>query len=76
MKSAVDSNTVLWGQTIILHSVCPKIMALMARFAYNIVRAGPSKIKPAVFYAFVAFLVTTGVSLHIITYNAIPWTKS
>ena len=46
MKSAVDSNTVLWGQTIIYTAYVLAIMALMAWFAYNIVRTGPSKIKP------------------------------
>ena len=27
------------------------------------------------FYTFVGFLTVLGVSLHIITYNTIPWTK-
>lgn len=75
MKSAVDSNTVLWGQTIIYTAYVLAIVALMVWFAYNIVRTGPSKIKPAAFYTFIAVLVTVGVSLHIITYNTIPWTK-
>jgi len=32
-----------------------------------------NKIKPGYFYAFVSFLTVLGVSLHIITYNTIPW---
>lgn len=75
MKSTIDSNTVLWGQAIIYTMYVLAIMALVAWFAYNITRTGPSKVKPAYFYAFVAMLVTVGVSIHLITYNTIPWTK-
>jgi cytochrome c oxidase subunit 2 len=35
---------------------------------------GDSIIKPAIFYSFVGFLAVLGVSLHLITYNTIPWT--
>lgn len=75
MNSSVDSNTVLWGQTIIYTAYVLAIIAVMAWFSYGIVRVGPSKVKPKYFYFFVAFLVTVGVSLHVITYNTIPWTK-
>jgi cytochrome c oxidase subunit 2 len=32
-----------------------------------------TSVKPALFYTFVGFLTILGVSLHIITYNTIPW---
>jgi cytochrome c oxidase subunit II len=32
-------------------------------------------VKPALFYTFVAFLTVLGVSLHIVTFNTIPWAE-
>lgn len=71
----VDSNTVLWGQTIIYTAYCLVILAVIGWFAMKITRPtdAPPLVKPALFYGFVAFLTITGVSLHIITYNTIPW---
>ncbi len=71
----VDSSMVLWGQTIAYTIYCLVILLLMAWFAYKITKTGKdNKVKPALFYAFVGFLTVLGVSLHIITYNTIPWT--
>lgn len=70
----IDSNTVLMGQTAAYTLYVLTIMLLMGWFAYKVTREGKSKeIKPALFYSFVGFLVVIGVSLHIITYNTIPW---
>lgn len=70
----IDSNTVLMGQTIAYTSYVLVIMLVMGWFAYKVTRQGKSKeIKPALFYSFVGLLVVIGVSLHIITYNTIPW---
>lgn len=71
----VDSNTVLWGQTIIYTAYCLVILAVIGWFAMKITRPvdAPPPVKPAIFYGFVAFLTLTGVSLHLITYNTIPW---
>jgi cytochrome c oxidase subunit II len=69
----VDSSKVLWGQTLAYTLYAVAIMALMGWFAYRLTRSGPSRIPPPLFYAFVALLVLTGVSLHVITYNTIPW---
>ncbi len=71
----IDSNTVLWGQTIVYTAYVVVICAVIAWFALSIVRpvTAPPVVKPAYFYAFVAFLTTVGVSLHIVTYNTIPW---
>lgn len=70
----VDSNTVLWGQTLAYTLYVLAMMALMAWFAYRVTRQGGQQgVKPVFFYSFVGFLTVCGVSLHIITYNTIPW---
>lgn len=72
----VDSSVVLYGQTIAYTFYCLVIISVMAWFAYGVTRTGKmSGIKAGVFYAFVIFLAILGVSLHIITYNTIPWAK-
>jgi cytochrome c oxidase subunit 2 len=70
----VDSNVVLFGQTLAYTLYCLVMMMLIAWFSYRITREGKSNvIRPAFFYSWVAFLTVLGVSLHIITYNTIPW---
>lgn len=70
----IDSKIVLLGQTIAYTLYVIVLMLVMGWFAYRVTRDGKSKeIKPAIFYSFVGFLVVLGVSLHIITYNTIPW---
>jgi cytochrome c oxidase subunit II len=70
----VDSTTVLTGQTLAYTFYCSVIILLMIWFGVKVTSAGKStKVKPGIFYGFVAFLAVLGVSLHIITYNTIPW---
>ena len=70
----VDSQIVLYGQTIAYSCYAIVMILLMAWFGYQITRPGKSnKTSKAFFYAFTGFLVVLGVSLHIITYNTIPW---
>jgi len=69
----VDSSIVLTGQTIAYTFYVLVIMAVMSWFAHRVTRAGEPGIKPAYFYSFVGFLAVCGVSLHLITYNTIPW---
>lgn len=72
----VDSSTVLWGQTIIYTAYCLVIISLVAWFASKLTGAKSRiTISPKVFYTWVGFLTVLGVSLHIITYNTIPWVK-
>ncbi len=71
----VDSQVVLTGQTIAYTLYALSIILLMAWFAFRVTKAGESKVKPAFFYSFVGTLVVIGVSLHIITFNTIPWTS-
>lgn len=70
----VDSQLVLWGQTIAYTCYAISIISLMAWFGYKITRQGADyKAPKKLFYAFVSVLIVAGVSLHIITYNTIPW---
>ena len=70
----VDSSVVLSGQTLAYTFYCSVIILLMIWFAVKITsKKGDTKVKPALFYTFVAFLTVLGISLHIITYNTIPW---
>jgi cytochrome c oxidase subunit 2 len=71
----VDSALVLKGQTIAYTCYTVVIMFVMAWFALRVTRTGKSTVKPALFYTFVGFLTLLGVSLHIITYNTIPWSE-
>jgi cytochrome c oxidase subunit II len=70
----VDSTTVLWGQTLAYTFYVLALMAVMGWFALRVTQEGSKPaVKPGYFYAFVAFLVVLGVSLHFITYYTIPW---
>jgi cytochrome c oxidase subunit II len=72
----VDSEVVLTGQTLAYTFYCLVIILLVAWFSIKITVKGKGfGVKPALFYTFVGFLIVLGVSLHIITYNTIPWTK-
>jgi cytochrome c oxidase subunit 2 len=72
----VDSTMVLTGQTIAYTIYCLVMILLVAWFGFNITRKeGKSGVKPALFYTFVGFLTVLGISLHIVTYNTIPWAK-
>lgn len=70
----VDSQVVLWGQTIAYTCYTIAIISLMAWFAYKITLQGETYKAPnKFFYMYVMILIIAGVSLHIITYNTIPW---
>lgn len=72
----VDSSVVLWGQTIMYTAYCLAIISLIGWFALRITKpAGATRITPTVFYTWVGFLAVLGVSLHLLTYNTIPWVK-
>ncbi|HVN57275.1 MAG TPA: hypothetical protein VMT63_03160 [Bacteroidales bacterium] len=72
----VDSKLVLTGQTAAYTAYCLVIILLIAWFSYKVTHQGKNNmVKPAFFYTFVGFLTVLGVSLHIITYNTIPWAK-
>jgi cytochrome c oxidase subunit II len=70
----VDSQIVLHGQTIAYTCYAIVIILLVGWFGLKVQRAGKgSKVSSALFFSFAAMLIVLGVSLHIITYNTIPW---
>lgn len=71
----IDSTMVLTGQTIAYTLYCLVIILMVSWFATRITKGKNSAVKPAFFYTFVGFLTVLGVSLHIITYNTIPWAE-
>jgi cytochrome c oxidase subunit II len=72
----VDSTMVLTGQTIAYTVYCLVIILLVAWFSWKVTGKGSgSAVKPALFYTFVGLLTVLGVSLHIVTYNTIPWAE-
>lgn len=70
----VDSSVVLFGQTLAYTFYCVVMILLVGWFGYRVTRGKEGGgVRPAIFYTFVGFLTVLGVSLHIITYNTIPW---
>jgi cytochrome c oxidase subunit II len=70
----VDSGLVLKGQTIAYTFYCIVILIVMVWFSVRITAdSKTTPVKPWLFYSFVIFLTVLGVSLHIVTYNTIPW---
>ncbi len=70
----VDSEMVLTGQTLAYTFYCLVIILLVAWFSIKVTKkSGEGSVKPALFYTFAGFLTVLGISLHIITYNTIPW---
>lgn len=70
----VDSQVVLYGQTIAYTSYAIVIILLVGWFGYNVTKPGKGGlVSPALFYTFIGFLTVLGVSLHVATYNTIPW---
>lgn len=74
----VDSQMVLSGQALIYTFYVLAIISLMSWFAYRVTQSPvsgktPSGVSSKFFYSFVAVLIGMGVSIHLITYNTIPW---
>ncbi|MEZ5096029.1 MAG: hypothetical protein R2731_07810 [Nocardioides sp.] len=77
LGQVVDSSVVLWGQTIMYTAYCLAIVSVVGWFAWKITTPTDheSRVTPKVFYVWVGFLTVLGVSLHLVTYNTIPWVK-
>jgi cytochrome c oxidase subunit II len=72
----IDSKVVLTGQTLAYTFYCIVIILVIIWFVIKLTGKGKGTIvKPALFYTFVGFLTVLGVSLHIITFNTIPWAE-
>ncbi len=54
------------------------VMALMIWFAKGVSNpeGKPRIVKPATFYMYVGLLISIGVSIHIFTFNKIPWVET
>ena len=73
----VDSATVLWGQAIAYTIYVLGAMLLVGWFAYRVTRATEGGgVRPAFFWTFFGFLVVSGVALHIVSYNTVPWSPT
>jgi cytochrome c oxidase subunit 2 len=69
-----ESTDVLQGLILVYTLYCLAIISLMAWFGFKISKKGEgTAIKPGLFYSWVGFLIVLGVSIHIFTYNTIPW---
>jgi len=74
--SVVDSSMVLWGQTIVYSAYALAVLSVVGWFALKVTSAGTKvAVPPKAFYAWVTLLVVIGVSLHLFTYNTIPWVQ-
>ncbi len=72
----IDSEVVLTGQTLAYTFYCIVIILLVAWFSIKVTGKGKNiAVKPVWFYTFVGFLTVLGVSLHLVTYNTIPWAE-
>lgn len=70
----VDSIDVLNGLKIVYTIYVLVATSVMIWFAYKITKKGSNEVvKPGVFYTYIGILVVMGVSLHIATFNTIPW---
>lgn len=72
----IDSQVVLNGQTFAYTFYAIAIILLMVWFGYSVTKQGKTnRVNSTLFYSFVGMLIVLGVSLHIVTYNTIPWAK-
>ena len=72
----VDSTVVLNGQTLAYTLYAIAIILLVGWFGWRLTHPGKGgRLRPALFYAFVAVLAVLGFSLHFITMQTIPWVK-
>ena len=73
-----DSASVLGLLKLVYTIYVFAVMALMVWFARGVTNpAGkPRIVKPATFYMYVGLLITVGVSIHIFTFNKIPWVET
>lgn len=72
----INSHDVLWGQTLLYTAYVVVMISVIIWFAYSVTKEGKnSTVSKTFFWGFVAVLVVVGFSLHLVTYNTIPWVK-
>jgi len=76
MQDLASTHDVLGTLKLVYTLYALFIISLIAWFAYRVTKPPTSTktfITPKVFYTYLALLVVTGVGIHILTYNKIPW---
>jgi len=73
-----DSAGVLGLLKIVYTIYVFAIISLIAWFAKGVTNpeGKPRIVKPATFYMYVGLLISVGVSIHIFTFNKIPWVET
>ncbi len=72
----VDSTVVLWGQALVYTLYALAVLVVVGAFAYKVTRAGSSNRIPTWFFVtWAGILTVTGVSLHLVSANTIPWVE-
>ncbi len=69
----VDSSVVLWGQALVYTLYAGAVLLIMAVFAIMVTRPGTATVPKILFTVWAIILVVTGVSIHLVTSNTIPW---
>jgi len=70
----LDSNDVLGLLNLVYTIYSIVILSLFAWFAYKLTGGKTRRLlKPGLFYAYIVALIFIGVSIHILTFNKIPW---
>lgn len=69
----VDSTVVLWGQAIVYTLYALAVLCIMAVFAFLVTKPGSARVPKALFTAWAIVLIVTGVSIHLVSANTIPW---
>ena len=76
MEDITSTHEVLGTLKLVYTIYALSIISLIGWFAYRVTKPSNSNktfITPKVFYSYLALLVVTGVGIHILTYNKIPW---
>ncbi len=76
MQEIATTHEVLGNLKLVYTIYALFIISLVGWFAYRVTKPPTSTktwITPKVFYSYLALLVLTGVGIHILTYNKIPW---
>lgn len=73
-----DSSDVLDLLKVVYTIYVFAAISLMLWFAKGVTNpeGKPRIVKPATFYMYVGVLITVGVSIHILTFNKIPWVET
>jgi len=70
----LDSNDVLSLLNLVYTIYSIVILSLFAWFAFKLTGGKTRRLlKPGIFYAYIVALIFVGVSIHILTFNKIPW---